>query len=396
MTLLVLAEFWNLLAGYAGLVSVGQQAYVGLGGYLMFAFSAHAGCDPLIAVILAGIAAAIVAAPVSKLVFRLNGAYFAIGTWVVAETFRLIAAEIPSLGGGTGASLTKDVVDGSFAVAAVARALGLRNAAARDVATYWLALALTLASIAVVYGLLRARAGLALSAIRDDEAAARSLGVSPARMKFVVYLIAAQGAGMAGALIYWQKARISPDAAFSVLDWTANVLFTVIVGGVATIEGPIVGVAIFYALQQAFSQYGPLYLAGLGALAIGVVTFFPRGLWGAFAARFDVSVFPIRRRLIVSEAARANDCGRASDSRPGVSPVVLADAIALANRFDDVSSKPRGVCRSAGSGLEDDEFVAGVVSEHVVDLFETIEIEIQDRELSAPRGVDQRLSHPLQ
>lgn len=297
LTLLTLAQYWNLMAGYAGLVSVGQQAFVGLGGYLMFGLAVDFQVDPLLAIPLAGAAAALVAAVVSKLVFRLEGAYFAVGTWVVAEAFRLVAAEIPSLGGGTGASLTRDVVNGSVAVSIVERALGLRAAAARDVATYWLALALALASIAAIYGLLRSRSGLALSALRDDEAAARALGVSPTRLKLAVYLIAAQGAGMTGALVYWQKARISPDAAFSLLDWTANVLFTVIIGGVATIEGPIVGVAIFYALEQAFSAYGPLYLAALGGLAIAVITFFRRGLWGALSERFNASLFPIRRRL---------------------------------------------------------------------------------------------------
>ena len=133
LTLLALAQYWNLLAGYAGLVSVGQQAFVGLGGYVLFALAANVGVDPFMAVLLAGVAAALVAAPVAGLVFRLSGPYFAIGTWVVAEAMRLIAAVIPGLGGGTGASLTKSVVDGSFAVSTVASAMGLRNAAARDV-----------------------------------------------------------------------------------------------------------------------------------------------------------------------------------------------------------------------------------------------------------------------
>jgi branched-chain amino acid transport system permease protein len=302
LTLLTLAQYWNLMAGYAGLVSIGQQAFVGVGGYTMFALAADFRVDPLLAIPLAGVAAALVAAAVSRLVFRLDGAYFAVGTWVIAEALRLVAAVVPSLGGGTGASLTRDVVNGSVAVSVVASALDLRAAAGRDVATYWVALALALTSIALVYGILRSRSGLALTALGDDEAAARSLGVSPARLKLLVYLIAAQGAGMTGALVYWQKARISPDAAFSLLDWTANVLFTVIIGGVATIEGPIVGVAVFYGLQQAFSAYGPLYLAALGAMAITVVTFFRRGLWGAFAERFGASLFPIRRQLMSDSA----------------------------------------------------------------------------------------------
>ncbi|MFZ0205669.1 MAG: branched-chain amino acid ABC transporter permease, partial [Roseiarcus sp.] len=80
-----LASLWNLLAGYGGLVSVGQQAYVGMGAYLLFAGGILFGVPPLLAVPLAGLAAGLVALPVSVLVFRLRGAYFAIGTWVVAE-----------------------------------------------------------------------------------------------------------------------------------------------------------------------------------------------------------------------------------------------------------------------------------------------------------------------
>ena len=88
MTMLALAQFWNLLAGYAGLVSVGQQGFVGLGGYFLFAAATFAGIDPLFAVPLAGLFAALVALPSAWLIFRLQGAYFAIGTWVLAEVFR--------------------------------------------------------------------------------------------------------------------------------------------------------------------------------------------------------------------------------------------------------------------------------------------------------------------
>ena len=84
-----LASLWNLLAGYAGLVSVGQQAYVGLGGYLLFALATLMDVHPLLAIPLAGLAAAVVAVPTAALMFRLRGHYFAIGTWVVAEVFRM-------------------------------------------------------------------------------------------------------------------------------------------------------------------------------------------------------------------------------------------------------------------------------------------------------------------
>lgn len=297
MTMLALAQFWNLLAGYAGLVSVGQQGFVGLGGYFLFAAATFAGIDPLLAVPLAGLFAALVALPSAWLIFRLQGAYFAIGTWVLAEVFRLIAAQIKPLGGGTGASLSKAVADRAALTQAIVDATGMRAPAARDVAAYWLALILVILSTALVYALLRSRRGLGLTAIRDDQSAASSLGVDPFRLRLMVYVLCAFGAGMVGALVYLQKARISPDAAFSVLDWTAYILFIVIIGGVATVEGPFVGVLVFFILQEQLSDFGAGYLILLGAVAIAAMVFFPRGLWGSLAERFDLHVFPVRRRL---------------------------------------------------------------------------------------------------
>src|SRR5712672_3591468 len=107
-----LASLWNLLAGYAGLVSVGQQAYVGLGGYALFLLANHLGVPPLLAVPLAGLVAALVALPTAFIVFRLRGAYFAIGTWVVAEVYRLLFAQVGTLGGGSGQSLPAAIVRG--------------------------------------------------------------------------------------------------------------------------------------------------------------------------------------------------------------------------------------------------------------------------------------------
>ena len=112
--------------------------------------------------------------------------------------------------------------------------------------------------------MLRSRHGLALAAIRDSEAAAESVGVDSYRTKLAVYVLAAAGTGMIGALIYLQKARISPDAAFSVLDWTAYVIFIVVIGGIGTIEGPIVGVIVFFLMQTYLADFGTWYLILLG------------------------------------------------------------------------------------------------------------------------------------
>ncbi|HYA07030.1 MAG TPA: branched-chain amino acid ABC transporter permease [Xanthobacteraceae bacterium] len=297
--MVALAQCWNLLAGYAGLVSVGQQAFVGLGGYLLFALTIMAGIDPLAAIVFTGAVAAALALPTAVIVFRLRGAYFAIGTWVVAEVYRLVFAQFKQLGGGTGTSLGPDITNTVAGIEWIKSVLDVRTPAARDIISYWAALALALGAILLVYVILRSRLGLALGAIRDAEDAAESAGVDNWRVKLTVYVIVAAATGMIGALIYLQKARISPDAAFSVLDWTAYVIVIVVIGGIGTIEGPILGTAIFYLLQRYLASFGAWYLILLGALAIAVMLYAPKGLWGYLAERHGLILFPTRRRLVI-------------------------------------------------------------------------------------------------
>jgi branched-chain amino acid transport system permease protein len=281
-----LASLWNLLAGYAGLVSVGQQAYVGLGAYVLFASTILAGVHPLLAVPLAGAVAAMVALPVAGLIFRLRGHYFAIGTWVVAEVFRLVASQLSVLGGGSGISLPAGIVTGM----ASSRQM-------REFLIYWIALALVVCVLGAIVVLLRSRYGLALTAIRDNELAARSNGVDVARTKLVVYVITALGTAMIGALIFLQKLRISPDTAFSVNDWTAFVIFITVIGGIGRVEGPIIGTIVFFLLRQLLADLGSLYLLMLGAVAIAVMLFAPKGIWGYLAERFGWQLLPLERRL---------------------------------------------------------------------------------------------------
>jgi branched-chain amino acid transport system permease protein len=297
LTMLVLAQFWNLLAGYGGLVSVGQQAFVGLGAYALFGAAILWGWDPVPALLLCGLAALLVAIPTAFFAFRLQGAYFAIGTWVVAEVVRLSVAQWKAVGGGTGTSLPRDVRNEMMGLELIESLFGVRTAAARDILAYWLALVLAVATIGGIYWLLRTKRGLALAAVRDNIEAAKSVGVNAARMKWVVFLTSAFGTGIAGGLIYLQKGRISPDAAFSVTDWTAYVIFIVVIGGIGTIEGPILGVLVFFALQTLLADYGSWYLMVLGSIGIAVMLFAPRGLWGLFSDRTGVQLFPIRRKL---------------------------------------------------------------------------------------------------
>lgn len=296
--MLALAQLWNLLAGYAGLVSVGQQAFVGLGGYMLFALTVYGGIDALLAILLAGVIAFLFAFPTALVVFRLRGAYFAIGTWVVAEVYRLSFAQVKPLGGGTGTSLPVSVTNTVFGIDFLRELFGVRTALARDMVMYWTALALAVGTVLAVYFILRSRRGLALSAIRDSEVAAESVGVEAFREKLWVYTATAGVTGMVGALIYLQTARISPDAAFTVLDWTAYVIFIVVIGGIGTIEGPIVGVIIFYLLQTYLADFGAWYLILLGALGIVIMLFAPKGIWGYVAARYNLVLFPLQRRLV--------------------------------------------------------------------------------------------------
>ncbi len=296
--MLALAQCWNMLAGYAGLVSVGQQAFVGLGGYLLFALTFGADIDPIAAVVLSGLIAAVFAVPTAFVVFRLRGPYFAIGSWVVAEVYRLVFAQFKQLGGGTGTSLPPSATNEIFGIEWVKVMFEVRSPAARDIITYWIALALAAGAPLLVYLVLRSRYGLALFAIRDSEATAETSGVDSFRTKLGVYVLVAAATGMIGALIYLQKARISPDAAFSVLDWSAYVIFIVIIGGVGTIEGPIIGVMVFYTMQHYLADFGTWYLILLGALAIVIMLFAPKGIWGYVAQRYRVALFPVRRMLV--------------------------------------------------------------------------------------------------
>lgn len=281
----IFAMMWNLLAGYGGMVSIGQQAFFGFGGYVMLMLGNFAGVNPFVAIPIAAAVAALIAAPVSWVAFRLQGGYFAIGTWVIAEVFRLSFANISAVGGGSGTSLT---------------ALREIERSTRENTTYWMALAGVVACIALVYLFLRSKEGLALLAIRDNPVAAESQGVAVGKVKLAVYVVAAFGAGLAGALYFVGNLRISPDAAFSV-NWTAFAIFMVVIGGLGRIEGPIIGAVIFWALNRFFSDYGTWYLLGLGLLAIVVTIFFKQGLWGYAQQRWGWSLFPTRRELKVLE-----------------------------------------------------------------------------------------------
>jgi branched-chain amino acid transport system permease protein len=283
---LALAQLWNLLAGYAGLVSVGQQAFVGLGAYAFFYLTGPLAMHPYWALAIAGPVTALISIPVALIVFRLRGAYFAVGTWVVSEALMLGMTQVKEVGAGSGMSLTPAIV----------RQIA-PDRATREMAIYWMTIAIMALVFAGVYALLRSRHGLALTAIRDSEPASRSLGVDTFRTKLVTYVIAALFTGFIGAAIFLSKLRLSPEAGFNVNDWTVVVIFMVVIGGIGTLEGPIIGMLVYFALRELLYEWGTWYLILLGLVAVVVMLKFRDGIWGWIAKRYDLHLFPVRRRL---------------------------------------------------------------------------------------------------
>jgi branched-chain amino acid transport system permease protein len=274
--LIMLAAMWNALAGYAGLVSVGQQAFIGIGAYAVIVFTDH-GINGYVAVVLAALFAGLVSLPTSLLVFRLRGGQFAIGMWVVAELFRLLVTNDQSIGGGTGRSLS---------------ALNVYSPADRQAYTYWVALALMFSLMLVGFLLLRSRLGASLQAVRDDEQAAESVGVPVMRAKRAVFLVAAVGCGAAGAVTMANTLIVTPSSIFGV-QWSAYMIFMVLLGGLGTFEGPVLGALVLFGIQQEFQDSGSWYLVGLGAVAIAVTLVLPRGVWGAVVDRFNIRLVPV-------------------------------------------------------------------------------------------------------
>jgi branched-chain amino acid transport system permease protein len=308
---IALAQMWNLLAGYAGVISLGQQAFLGLGGYAFFFLAKIWDWHPLLALVAAGCVGALVAVPSAIVVLRMHGAYLAIGTWVFAEVFRLVFAEITELGAGSGTSLPVQVAS-VFNLPVIGR----------DGSLYLLSLLFAVLSLALSYWLLCTRYGLALTSIRDNERAARTCGVDAARLKLYVFVGAAFGTALTGALIYLTKLRISPGAAFDP-NWTSYLIFIVVIGGIGTIEGPVIGTIVFFLLRQYLSDYGSWYLITIGGLAVIVMLKMPRGMWGEFAARTSISLFPTRRRVVVdTRQPHPEETGvRPEGPRPGAEPV---------------------------------------------------------------------------
>jgi branched-chain amino acid transport system permease protein len=285
MSMLVLAAMWNLLAGYAYIVTVGQHAYVGVGAYAFFGFAALWHLNPYFSIPLAGIVAFFIAVPATLLVFRLRAAYLAIGTWVVAELLMLAAGKLDAFGGGSGTSVPISIL------------LAFGSARGDRLATiYWLAFGLATLAMLVTYFVLRSRVGIGLTAMRDNEEGAAAIGVNITYARILCFLGTAPFLGMAGALITLQKLRIAPSASFSMTDWTVIIIFNVVIGGIGSFEGPIIGTIVYFLLRQYLADLGAWHFILLGTLSIITILMERRGLWGLIRRVLSDDLVPIAHK----------------------------------------------------------------------------------------------------
>ncbi len=275
-----MASLWNLLAGYAGMISFGQQAYLGIGAYALYLLG-RAGISPFAAIPLAAVAAAVASAGIFLILRRLSGGYFAVASWVVAECLFLYVTTQGWLGGGTGVGLQQ---------------LSSMVPVVREADTYWTALAVLVLCAGGGYLLVRSRFGLDSRATGSEPVAAAAVGVEVHRTRRLAYVLAAADFGAIGAVLLISGLYIDPASVFSI-NYSADMLFMVVIGGIGTIEGPLIGALILFAGQQVLAQYGAWYLVGLGALAIAVVLLAPAGLWGSVCGRRGCSLLPVGYRV---------------------------------------------------------------------------------------------------
>jgi len=272
-----LGQMWNLLAGYSGLVSLGQQIFIGIGGYSLAVITEIYHFPVAVGIVAGGFVSVLFALVISQPVFKMRGVYFTIGTWIAAEALAVFFSNWTYVRSGQGFNITASY-----------------NLTTGDM--YYVALAVGFGSVALVYALLRSRLGLALMAIRDNELAAETLGVELYKTKLQCFLISAFVTGVTGGALYLSIAYIQPFAAFGI-DWTVAMVFMVIIGGIGTIEGPVLGAVFYVLIKQFLYDYPGISMLILGVIAIIVIFVAPRGIVGTLQDRYGFQILTARRRI---------------------------------------------------------------------------------------------------
>jgi branched-chain amino acid transport system permease protein len=260
LSLLAIAQAWNLLAGFGGQVSLGVSAFVGAGGYGITLLFLHTGVGLIPALGLAAAIGAALAAATCPAVFRLRGPYFTVGTLGLALAIEAWMENWSYSGGTQPLTLPFQKVPTPEAL-------------------YRIAVIVAFVAMAIVWVMRHSDYGLRLMAVRDHEPAARGLGVSAFRVKCLAYIVSGALTALAGAVIAVQSTSVEPTSAFGV-GFTVDAVVMTVVGGMGTLVGPLVGVVIvYYGIQQQLQSSAELSQLLTGLLLLIVVRFAPDGVW---------------------------------------------------------------------------------------------------------------------
>jgi branched-chain amino acid transport system permease protein len=280
-----LGQSWNILGGYAGQLSAGHAAYVGIGGYTAAVLSINTGLTPWLGMLVGAALAATLGGLIGYLGFRfgLRGFYFVLLTVAFAELCRILASNIDAVGGALGLYITFTGDPRHFQFQ-------------DQRAYYYVALALMLLATGVVALIERRRFGIYLTAIREDEQACEALGVNTFRYKLLAMLVSSFLTGLGGTFYAFYLFSLQPNTVFGI-PLSVEIIIRTIVGGSGTLLGPILGSFILTPLAElsraSFGQGGwhGAHLIAYGVLLVAVVLFLPQG------------VYPYLRRLLARRPA---------------------------------------------------------------------------------------------
>ena len=271
-----MASMWNLMSGYTGMTSLGQQTFIGVAGYTMAVFTAKLMLPFGVGLLAGGVIGGILALILSVILFRMRGMYFAIATWVIAEALKTFFKSWEFVNMGGGMTVKSSIRPNSTGI-------------------YLMALVLMVIAIILIYILLRSKLGLGLTAMRDDADAASSVGVNIFQSKLLCFVICGIFCALAGGIYYLNYVSIYPNSGFAI-DWTVSLVFIVIIGGIGTMSGPIVGTIIYIILDELLKKLPTGWPnIVLGAIAIVVIVFLPDGIMGTLQKKLRFEILSQKR-----------------------------------------------------------------------------------------------------
>jgi branched-chain amino acid transport system permease protein len=259
-TLMAMAQAWNLLGGYCGQFSIGHGLFVGLGGYVTTMLLLHTGLPLAAAIVGAAVVSAVIAGITAIPLLRLRGVYFSVGTIGLLLAVQAWFTNWGYAGQTTGVVMPEQGT------------LGFST-------QYYMAAGLVVLTTVLVWAAVRSRFGRQLMAVRDDEEAAAELGVNGFRIKLIAMVLSAVLVGLAGSMNAFQQLTLEPYSAFSI-SWAINMILACVIGGLATLPGPLIGAALMFELQQRLQSTSDLAPLIEGVILLIVIRFAPGGIWG--------------------------------------------------------------------------------------------------------------------